>query len=56
MLDKKHPPTLGLGLILVLIGVVWLGKDMGWIPESLPLLPIIIIIVGLILMFRKYKK
>ena len=56
MAEKKMYQMSGLGLILVLIGVVWLGKDMGWIPESLPLLPIIIIIVGLILMFRKYKK
>ena len=55
MLEKKQP-TVGLGLILIIIGVVWLGKDMGWIPESIPLLPIIVIIVGLILMFRKHKK
>ena len=53
---KEHPPVSGLGLILVLVGVVWLGKEMGWIPENLPLLPITLIIIGLILMFRKYKK
>lgn len=56
MFAKKQQPTLGLGAILVLIGVVWLGKDMGWIPENVPLLPIIIIVVGLILMFKKHKK
>ena len=56
MLGKKQQHSMGLGVILVLIGVVWLGRDMGWIPPELPLLPIILIVVGLILMFRKYKK
>lgn len=49
----KKSPSLGLGLVLVIIGIVWLGKDMGWIPASLPLLPIILIAVGIILALRK---
>jgi len=56
MIKKLEHPKLGLGLILVIIGVIWLGRDMGWIPENLPLLPIVVIIVGLILMFKKHKK
>jgi len=55
MTEKLHQIS-GLGLILVLIGVIWLAKDMGWIPENLPLLPISVIIVGLILLFKKSKK
>ena len=54
--ENTNQPVSGLGLILLLVGVVWLGKEMGWIPGNLPLLPITLIIIGLILIFRRHKK
>ncbi len=37
------------GFILILIGILWLARDMGWIPD-IPLWPVFLIIIGICFM------
>ncbi len=47
---------LNFGLLLVIIGVVWLAINQGWIPANWSLLwPIIVIALGLWLMLAKKR-
>lgn len=46
-----------LGMLLLVIGVYYLGKNLGWWPE-VPFWPLVLIIAGLYLVLKKisYKK
>ena len=37
----------GLALILLVIGLFWLGKDMGWIDVKISIWPILLIVLAL---------
>lgn len=52
----EHKPSVKLGAILIFIGVIWLGKEMGWIPPTVPIWPLILIIIGLLMLFAKRKR
>ena len=43
---------IGFGLFVLLIGIFWLFRDLGYIPK-VPLWPIIFISVGLFLILKK---
>ncbi|MFC1728560.1 hypothetical protein ACFLZ7_03795 [Nanoarchaeota archaeon] len=43
------------GLFVLLVGLVWLAVEQGWIPSGWPIWPIIVIIVGLWLMMGRKK-
>jgi len=40
------------GLIVILLGLAWLARDMGWLP-SIPLWPLLLIILGLWIILRR---
>ena len=55
-LAKKHPEGGGFGYFLLLIGVIWLAVDQGWIPEEWPIIPIVIIVLALWIILASKKK
>lgn len=38
---------LGLGIFIFLLGLAWLGRDLGWWTWSLPIFPLAALLVGL---------
>lgn len=42
---EKKTPTFG--IILVVLGILWFGSDMGYIPKNIPWFPIVMIIIGI---------
>ena len=49
---RAHRGKIGFGLFLLLVGVVWLLRDMGYIPE-LPIAPLVIIFFSLFILLKK---
>ncbi|VVC02872.1 Uncharacterised protein [Candidatus Burarchaeum australiense] len=43
------------GVLIFLLGVVWLGNDMYWWNVNLPFIPLVVILVGLWMMSRKMR-
>lgn len=45
-------------IIVLIIGLLWLFKDLGWITTNIPWLPLIIVIlaIGWLVGFYGYKK
>lgn len=43
---KAYRPGIGFPLLLIIIGVIWLARDYGWIPKELPLIPWILVGIG----------
>ncbi|MBS3069276.1 hypothetical protein J4441_02840 [Candidatus Micrarchaeota archaeon] len=44
------------GLLLGVLGIVWMAKEIGWLQTSIPIGPFIIIIMGLMIMFVRTRK
>jgi hypothetical protein len=44
---------LGLGIILLVLGLFFLAKDLGWIPVTISLWPILLIAIALYMLFRR---
>lgn len=44
---KCYKPGIGFPLVILLIGLYWLGRDLGWIETRISLWPIILIAIGL---------
>ncbi|MBD3312900.1 hypothetical protein GF345_00500 [Candidatus Woesearchaeota archaeon] len=38
---------MGLALVLFVIGLFWLGKDMGWIATKISIWPVLLIVLSL---------
>ena len=49
---RAHRGKIGFGLFLLIIGVFWLLKDMGFVP-NLPLWPLILIFFALMLILTR---
>jgi len=47
----KQVPTFG--VILVVVGAIWLAKDMGWIRFDLPVAPLIVLALGAWIIYKK---
>ena len=43
------------GVVLVVVGLVWLGNNLGWFHYSIPLIPVAMIALGIFLII-KYRK
>ncbi|OGM02118.1 hypothetical protein A3K72_04050 [Candidatus Woesearchaeota archaeon RBG_13_36_6] len=50
---RTRPQISLLGVFLVLIGLFWLARDMGYIPKWIPIWPFLLILVGLYFILRK---
>ena len=44
------------GLLLGVLGIVWMAKEIGRLQTSIPIGPFIIIIMGLMIMFVRTRK
>lgn len=51
----EHKGGLWFGIFLVLVGLLWLAKDLGYIP-SVPFWPLVVILLGLFIVAKKYSK
>ena len=43
------------GLLFILVGLVWLGKSVGWFDFDIPLLPSALIVVGLLIIYNSRR-
>lgn len=50
-MKKNTFPTVG--AILLIIGCLWLAKDLGWITVKIPFWPILLIVLGLAMVYKK---
>ena len=50
---RARPNISAFGIILVLIGLFWLARDLGYVPKWVPIWPFVLIIIGLYLILRK---
>ena len=51
-LGKAHRfHGLSFGLLVFMLGIFWLGSEIGWIPE-IPFWPLVLVIVGIWLIFK----
>jgi hypothetical protein len=41
------------GGLLLIVGLIWLGSSMGWFKLSIPWGPVIVILFGLVLLYRR---
>ena len=48
---RPRIPTFGITLIL--IGLFWLARDLGYIPKEIPIWPFVLILIGLYFILRK---
>ena len=46
----------GFGLIILIIGVLWLMKDLGWISSNISFWPIAFIVFGIYILAKKFSK
>ena len=44
------------GVTLIILGLVWLGNNMGWFYPEVPLIPLLIIAFGIHLILKHLKK
>jgi len=44
----------GWGLFLILLGSLWLARDMGWIPD-VPIFPLVLILIGVVIIVNHAK-
>ncbi|NPA38654.1 MAG: hypothetical protein GXN99_02555 [Candidatus Nanohaloarchaeota archaeon] len=35
------------GVVLALVGFIWLAKDLGWLKINIPIIPLIVLIIGI---------
>ena len=47
---------LAYGMLIAVLGVIWLIKEHGWLDTNLPIGPYIIIITGLLVVYAKIKR
>lgn len=52
-MTKKFPM---LGLLLLIIGVVWLLEGLGIITINMPWIPVILIIIAIGIIFNRFSK
>ena len=50
---KTKPYISPLGVTLVLIGLFWLARDLGYIAKWVPIWPFVVILIGMYLILRK---
>jgi len=50
---KRRAPTLG--ILLLVVGLLWLMKDLGWIKINIPWVPILLILLGAMIIYRKWS-
>ncbi len=51
MASKTKQSPLWPAALVVLLGLAWLGQEMSWIPTSLPLGPLDLILTGMALAY-----
>ena len=44
------------GWALLIIGLIWLAKELGWIKASFSMWPVILIVVGIYIIANRSKK
>ncbi len=44
---------IGFALIVLIIGIIWLARDMGWIDTNVSLWPILLIVLGVYWILKK---
>lgn len=44
------------GLLIGVLGIIWMAKEVGWLHTNIPIGPFIIIILGLMIVFARIKR
>ena len=52
----KKNNTMFWGVTLIVLGLVWLGNNMGWFYPEVPMIPLLLIAVGIHLVLKHVKK
>jgi hypothetical protein len=50
--SRKHWDNSFWGIVLVLVGFFWLGNNLDWFDIHIPLLPVVLIVIGLWLLLE----
>jgi hypothetical protein len=53
---KKGISGILFGLFVLILGVIWLGNELTWWEITFPLIPAIIILIGLSILYNELKK
>ena len=43
------------GLLFILVGLVWLGRSVGWIDWDIPFIPSALIVIGLLIIYNSRR-
>ena len=49
---RRGPHSIFGGAVLILIGLIWLGNNMGWFMNDIPWVPVVMIAAGVYLILR----
>jgi hypothetical protein len=42
------------GIVLIVIGLIWLGNNLGWIEYDIPWVPVVMIVIGAYLILKHH--
>jgi Flp pilus assembly protein TadB len=51
-----HGHSLFWGIVLVVVGLIWLGNNLGWFMYEIPWIPVIMIAGGIYMILRNWEK
>ncbi|MBU0661897.1 hypothetical protein KJ891_00390 [Candidatus Micrarchaeota archaeon] len=53
----KHGPLfLAFWVLVLLVGITWLGNEMGWWVFAFPFLPLLVILMAVKFLYHAFKK
>jgi hypothetical protein len=55
--EDKHGGVFGIvfGLIVLALGLLWMGNEAGWWAINLPFWPLVVVIIGVFILFGSIK-
>ncbi|MCJ7812145.1 hypothetical protein MUP95_02345 [bacterium] len=54
--EGHHGHTLFWGIVLIIIGIIWLGNNLKWFIYDIPWIPVIMIAGGIYIIFKNWEK
>jgi hypothetical protein len=54
--EGRKTPGLFWGIVLIVVGFIWLGDNLGWFWYDVPWIPIIMLVVGIFLVLKNWHR